>query len=409
MPMDYLSQRNDMSGFILLLGFCLIFLISLVIESVVYNRRIKRIPIRVTVSGTRGKTSIVRILASIFRAHGIKTLAKTTGSEAMYILPDGSAEKIRRKGLTTILEQKRLIAKANNLEAECIVTEVMSIHPDNHKEETHKLIKPGLTVLSNFRSDHTDVVGESIREISELFALDIFPGSQVVIPEEEANEYILKKIHQKKAGLVTAGDGISNELNLPESVCQKHIRSNLDVVVATARHLGIPDETIVRGILDTRLDIGQFEIFRLHSGARKIWFVNAFAANDPVSTAQLIHKTLEILTPEIFVDPEIIGFLALRTDRGERSKQWLNYLKSEGKDLFSRIYVSGIHSAIFTRKLKNCQKLAQKDPGMITRQIIQSTEGDVIVFGIANIHGLGEELIEYWKTADNRQPITDNR
>ncbi|MFA5815538.1 MAG: poly-gamma-glutamate synthase PgsB [Bacteroidales bacterium] len=387
-----------MTGFIMLLGLSSLFLIYLAVESVVYNRRIKRIPLRITVSGTRGKTSIVRTLASVFRANGIRVLAKTTGSEAMYILPDGSLEKISRKGLTTILEQKRLIAKAVKLDVECIITEIMSIHPDNHRVETHKLIKPGLTILSNFRADHTDVVGESLQEISELFVNDIFPGSKIIIPEEELNEYIRKGIQQNKAGLILAKTGISDELKLPEKVHQQQIQTNLDTIVAAARYQGIPDESIIRGILDTSLDIGQLGIFRFETDYRKVWFVNIFAANDPVSTLQIIRKTSEILAPEIPGTPEIIGLLALRSDRGERSRQWLNYLGSEGKDLFSRLYVSGIHSAIFARKLNNCEKLRNNNPEMITRHIIESTNGDAIVFGIANIHGLGTNLVDYWKT-----------
>jgi|GEM_PF-274305 len=394
-----------MTGFVILLVLSSFFLIYLAAESVVYNHKIDRIPLRITVSGTRGKTSIVRTLASVFRAHGIKVLAKTTGSEAMYILPDGTLEKIIRKGLTTILEQKRLIAKAVKLDVECIITEIMSIHPDNHRVETHKLIKPGLTILSNFRPDHTDVVGESMREISELFVNDVFPESKIIIPEEELNETIRKGIQQNRADLITANTGFSDELKLPEPIYQQQIRTNLDTVIAAARYLRIPDETIIRGILDTRLDIGQLGIFRFDMDDRKVWFVNAFAANDPVSTQQIIQKTSEIFAPEITGTPEIIGLLALRSDRGERSRQWLNYLQSEGKNLFSHLYVSGIHSSIFTRKLKNCESLLYNHPEMITRHIIESTKGDAIVFGIANIHGLGTNLIDYWKT---RYPTTDN-
>ncbi|MCX6225056.1 MAG: Mur ligase family protein, partial [Bacteroidia bacterium] len=265
-----------MTGFLLLLCLSCLLLIYLVAESILYNRQINRIPIRITVSGTRGKTSIVRTLASVFRAHGIKILAKTTGSEATYILPDGTLEKIRRKGLITILEQKRLIAKAVKLNVECVITEIMSIHPDNHKVETCKLLKPGLTILSNFRADHTDVVGESIREISELFVNDILPGSKVIVPEEELNEYIMKGIQQKKATLITAGSVAGNLPNLPESVYQKHFRSNLDLVTAAARYYEIPVEIIINGIITAQLDIGQLEIIRFDVDHRKIWFVNTF-------------------------------------------------------------------------------------------------------------------------------------
>lgn len=386
-----------MAGFMVLIGSAFLFLLLLVHESLRHNRNLKRIPLRITVSGTRGKTSIVRTLASVLRAHGMMVLAKTTGSEATYILQDGSTEKIRRRGLTTVLEQKKLISKAVRLKSNCVISEVMSIHPDNHQVETHKLLRPGITILSNFRADHTDVVGQSIPEISSLFSRDVYPGSKVIIPELELNDFILEGIREKNASLITAPAGISSELKLDGSVHDRHVAANLDTVVTAARHLGIPDRHIIRGILDTRLDIGQPGVFRFQEGSRRIWFVNAFAANDPVSTRQIMAKIREMPEPEITTGPMVIGLLSLRSDRGERSRQWLDYLKSDGRDLFSHLYVSGIHSPVFTRELKNCDRLRSRDPGEITRQIISSSDGDLLVFGIANIHGLGKQLIEYWK------------
>lgn len=387
-----------MAGFLIILVLSLLFLLFLVAESMINNRRLRRIPLRISVSGTRGKTSIVRTLASVYRAHGFRVLAKTTGSEAMFILPDGSTEPVRRKGITTILEQKGLIRKAIGLDADCIITEIMSIQPDNHRVETGQLIKPSLTILSNFRADHTDVVGSSLTEIAELFRNDVYPGSTVVIPEMEINEFIVSGIHKNKARLVTAPAGCSGEIQLDDHVSSTHISANLETVIAAARLQGIPDDTIRRGIRDTKLDIGQLGIFRNHRNGRKIWFVNAFAANDPVSTRQVIEKTFHLLVGESTSRPESIGLVALRTDRGERSRQWLDHLNTGGGDLFSQTYVSGIHSRLFTKNLKNCNRLITNDPKTITNHIIESTAGDIVVFGIANIHGLGESLINHWKT-----------
>jgi gamma-polyglutamate synthase len=392
-----------MPGFLILLALTALFTVYLILESIIFNRKIKQIPMRISVSGTRGKTSITRTLASVYQAHGIRVLAKTTGSEAMFILPDGTTRRIRRKGLTTILEQKNLIRLAVKLKAECLITEIMSIHPENHRVETNKLIKPGLTILSNFRADHTDVVGESLREISELFINDIFPGSKVIVSEDEMNEFIHRGIKQKKAQLIVAQPGTGEQLRQSGTVSVKQLNSNLALIIAAAHLQGIPDNTILQGILDTHLDIGQTDIFRHVHIDRKIWLVNAFAANDPVSTVQIIQLTNALLTPEMTSPPEIVGLIALRSDRGERSRQWLNYLKGDGKDLFSRTYVTGAHSHIFKNKLKNCTRLNPANPGIITRQIIDETKGDIVIYGITNIHGTGIKLLSYWKT------MTDNK
>jgi hypothetical protein len=86
----------------------------LIVEVRHHNRNLKKIPLRITVSGTRGKTTVVRSLASILRLAGYQVLAKTTGSEARLILPDGTEEPIKRHGLTTIMEQKNWLIKRNS-------------------------------------------------------------------------------------------------------------------------------------------------------------------------------------------------------------------------------------------------------------------------------------------------------
>ena len=65
-------------------------LIAGVMEKWYHRRNLKVIPIRIMVNGTRGKTSVTRLIAAILREAGIRTWAKTTGTQAAWILPDGS-------------------------------------------------------------------------------------------------------------------------------------------------------------------------------------------------------------------------------------------------------------------------------------------------------------------------------
>ena len=47
-----------------------------------HARNVARIPIRVHVNGTRGKSSVTRLIAAGLRAGGVRTFAKTTGTMA---------------------------------------------------------------------------------------------------------------------------------------------------------------------------------------------------------------------------------------------------------------------------------------------------------------------------------------
>jgi hypothetical protein len=108
-----------------------------------------------------------------------------------------------------------------------------------------------------------------------------------------------------------------------------------------------------------------------------------------------------MIATETDTHPDIIGLLALRSDRGERSRQWLDYLKSHPEEPFRRIFVSGIAAPIFSRRIKNCTPLTSRDPLKVTRQILDSVTADTLVIGMANIHGLGADLLKCWSDPRN--------
>ena len=55
-----------------------------------HRARLRAVPLRIHVAGTRGKSTTTRLIAAGLRAGGRRVLAKTTGSEPRLILPDGS-------------------------------------------------------------------------------------------------------------------------------------------------------------------------------------------------------------------------------------------------------------------------------------------------------------------------------
>ena len=104
-----------------------LFLVYLVYERIVLNRLRKAIPMVVSVTGTRGKSSVVRMLASVLRESGRTVLAKTTGSQAQFVLPDGTVRDVPRRGIASILEQKKVLRKAAELHADYLVVEIMTL------------------------------------------------------------------------------------------------------------------------------------------------------------------------------------------------------------------------------------------------------------------------------------------
>ena len=92
---------------------CVCLLGAGVVENLLHQRCLKRIPVRVHVNGTRGKSTTTRLIAAGLRAGGLRVIAKTTGTAARLIMEDESELPVaRRNGRANISEQMRIIRLA---------------------------------------------------------------------------------------------------------------------------------------------------------------------------------------------------------------------------------------------------------------------------------------------------------
>ncbi|MBP6959699.1 MAG: poly-gamma-glutamate synthase PgsB, partial [Spirochaetia bacterium] len=97
-----------------MISFIVILSIGLAIAAIVEYKdhcaRLKAVPIRILVNGTRGKSTVTRLIAAGLAAAGLRVYAKTTGSAARIILPDLSEREIRKHGTAkrrpSIMEHK---------------------------------------------------------------------------------------------------------------------------------------------------------------------------------------------------------------------------------------------------------------------------------------------------------------
>ena len=187
-----------MSGLIITIS---LFLSYLIYERFRLNKYISEIPLRIAVTGTRGKTAVVLMLASVFREEGRSVLAKTTGSTAQFVMPDGKANDIPSRGSPSILEQKRVLKKAYELRAEILVAEIMSIHPENHYTESQQILRPNIVVITNTRADHPEAWGSSSSAVSNVLLQDIPENCIVFIPESESSDLIRDTVKRRNGKL----------------------------------------------------------------------------------------------------------------------------------------------------------------------------------------------------------------
>jgi len=141
------------------------------------ERRVSRVtrgvPIRIGVTGTRGKSSVTRLIAAALRASGRTVVAKTTGSRPMLIHADGTEELVDRPGPATILEQKKLLALAFRERADAFVSEIMSVHPENQAVESSKILNINICAITNARVDHVEEQGGERSDVARALSMSI--------------------------------------------------------------------------------------------------------------------------------------------------------------------------------------------------------------------------------------------
>lgn len=98
-----------------------------------HHARLDQLEVRIHVNGIRGKSTVTRLLGGVLREGGYRTVAKTTGSAARVIGPDGVEAPIPRRGAPTIYEQVDVVKEHVGQEIDALVIECMAVRPAYQK------------------------------------------------------------------------------------------------------------------------------------------------------------------------------------------------------------------------------------------------------------------------------------
>jgi poly-gamma-glutamate synthase PgsB/CapB len=385
-----------------------IYLSYLFIEQISLKKIRAQIPLRICVTGTRGKSGVVRMLAAILRESGSKTLAKVTGSKPVIIWPDGRETEIRRLGPANILEQIKIMRLAGRLRVDAAVFEVMSIHPENHYVESCRIIRPQVVAVTNIRLDHTGKMGESKAEIAATIGLAIPKSATVLVNETDYRDFF-QQIAVDRQATAIAVPGFNEDRLIENRLPQIEFKENLEVVMAVAGHLAISQERVWAALSKTTPDFGSLRAWELDDPVnwRNSLVINAFAANDPESTRKVWEKCREEMRLNEAAKP--IGLLNLRADRPERTAQWRDALANGSYLNLQKLILIGDRFACLylRRKLRANHKLevsivSGERPEKTMAAIFKAGEGRSVVFGFGNIKGAGEKLVNYWENCGRK-------
>ena len=136
------------------------------IEFQLHSRSLKSIPLRIHVNGTRGKSSVTRLVAAGLREGGLKTFEKTTGTSPRVIDPQGKDRIIHRLRLPSIGEQVRLLRYFATEKHDAVVMECMALQPQYQWIAEHQMIKSHIGVITNVRPDHLEEMGPTEEDVA---------------------------------------------------------------------------------------------------------------------------------------------------------------------------------------------------------------------------------------------------
>jgi poly-gamma-glutamate synthase PgsB/CapB len=361
-----------------------------------HHFHLNQIPVRIHVNGTRGKSSVTRLIAAGLRSAGRKVIAKTTGTRARMVFVDGREAPVLRVGKPNIIEQKRVTLEAARQGAEYFVIECMGVQPHLQNLLERQFINSDIGVITNVRGDHLDVMGPRLEDVARSLSGTIPRGGRVFTAENQYFDILKARAEEEGAKIYRVnGDDVSDD-EMRGFLYLEH-KENVAVSLAVCSHLGIERRLALEGMYEAQPDPGVIRRILVRAHDKTIEFVSAFAANDPDS----IMKIWNLL--QIHHDPgkTLIVLVNSRKDRIQRAEQLGEYIASHlDADFF---VITGEYTKPLVARAIACgmphnkiEDLGGRPLEAIFNSVVSLSGEQALVFGMGNIVGFGEEIVRYF-------------
>jgi poly-gamma-glutamate synthase PgsB/CapB len=364
-----------------------------VVEYALHRRRLGRIPIRVQVNGTRGKSSVTRLIAAGLRGGGIKTVAKVTGTKPRFIVGDAEEYPVRRLGRANIVEDLRIVRLAHERGAEALVIECMALVPQYQKTENRVIVRPTHGVITNVRADHLDVMGPTVDDVGRALSLTVPRTGRLFTAERGPQLATLR---------AAAGVGVEVTVTDPASVSDGEMggfgyiehKENVALALAVCSSAGVERESALAGMRRSLPDSGVMRIIDVTDRGKTIELVNTLAANDPDSIAMLWRMMEPRMADRVLL-------VNCRRDRVDRSRQLAELVAGWSA---RHIVVTGGLTRIFVnraqeqgvRRERMTDLGEDRPPAEVYERVHALAAEQTLLFATGNTVGYGDSLIAYF-------------
>ncbi len=291
-----------------------------------HRKRARQIPVRIHVNGTRGKSSVTRLIAAGLRAGGVRAVAKVTGTLPRIIDEQGLEIPIVRLHPVNIIEQVKVFRWFERHRPEAVVVECMAVMPNYQWVCEHRFVKSTVGVITNVRMDHVIEMGPSLENIANSIANTVPINAPLYTAESRKEVLDLFRERASETGSEVHVSQ-SDEVNLEELRHFKYIEhpANVALALRVCEHLGVGRDVALKGMQQAHPDPGALRVFKVRENGSELLYLSALAANDPEST-HVVWERAMALYPD---SGRRIILLNTRGDRFNRSVQLVEMLQQK--------------------------------------------------------------------------------
>ena len=378
------------------------------VEAIVHHRNLQKLPLRIHVNGTRGKSSVTRLIAAGLREGGVVTCAKTTGTLPRMIMPNGKEFPVYRPSNPNVIEQIRIVRAAVGNAAEALVIECMALVPTLQWLCESRLVRATHGVITNAREDHLDVMGPTEEDVARALAGMVPIKGKLFTAERRHLDVLQSAARDRGTKLITIDDADISRITEEEMKSFSYVEhaENVALALKVCEDIGIERSIALRGMCKAKPDPGAMTDHELNYFGRQIYFVNGFAANDPESTERIWNMALERY-PDV---ERRVAVFNCRADRADRSQQlgeafvrWRPadccILIGSGTYLFAR---AGDGAGMDMQRVVFAEHRRIDE---IFEVILEHAGRSALVMGMGNIGGPGLDLVRY---VHNRSVLSDD-
>lgn len=375
----------------LLLLVLLLFFISFgIIEYRLHLHNLRSIPIRIQVNGTRGKSSVTRLIAAGLRAGGYRVVAKVTGTKPRFIVGDTEEYPVRRLGKANIIEELRIVRLAKQYRAQVLVIECMALVPEYQRVENQMLIKPTHGVITNVRADHLDVMGPTVMDVARALSNTIPLKGKFFTAERGKPLQVLRRHLKSGVEMIVTDPATVSDQEIAGFPYIEH-KENVALALAVCESLGVERMTALKGMQRSLPDSGVMRIYRVVDRGKSMEIVNTLAANDPDSIGMLWEMVKNR-------NQNRIVLVNCRRDRADRSRQLAELVKNWD---FNYVVATGGLTSIFVQRAVQVGLSREKiidlggeiEPSIVYDRVWELVNNTALIFATGNTVGYGEKLI----------------